>query len=90
MSSPDASSIRVEQITMARFPVCWELRLRALREHPDAFGQSVEGAEKLTLGEASEQFRNWWDGGDNRTFGAFDPSGVPLGMTGVARETRRK
>lgn len=90
MTISDGSSITVARITVERFPACWALRLRALRDHPDAFGQPVEEAKKLTPQEAERQFRTWWDSGDNRTFGVFDARGDVLGMIGVARETRPK
>lgn len=90
MTSGDAHPITVERVTVDRFPRYWALRLRALREHPDAFGQPIEEAEQLPPEGAEAQFRSWWDGGDNRTFGAYAPDGAPLGMIGVARETRAK
>lgn len=90
MNLPDASPITVERIRIEQFPAWWELRLHALRDHPDAFGQPFAEAERLSPNEAEGQFRTGWDGGDNRTFGAFDPGGSPLGMIGVTRETRQK
>jgi len=90
MTTRDTSSVTIERITIDRFPACWQLRLRALRDHPDAFGQPFEEARTLSPNEAEGQFLTRWDSGDNRTFGAFDPDGAPLGMIGVARETRRK
>lgn len=90
MTSRDANWTTVERITIERFPACWELRLRALREHPDAFGQPAGEAERLSLEEAEGQFQTFWDNGDNRTFGAFGPGGVQVGMIGVVREQRQK
>ncbi len=90
MTTHDMPSITVERITIDRFAACWELRLRALRDHPDAFGQPAEEAERLSLEDAEGQFRAWWDNGDNRTFGAFDRSGAQIGMIGVVREKRLK
>ena len=90
MTAPGTDRFTVERITAERFPACWALRLRALRDHPDAFGQPLAEAVKLSAAEALDQFRTRWDDGDNRAFGAFDPDGVPLGMTGVVREPRRK
>ena len=90
MTPGETPAIRIERITIDRFPQCWKLRLRALRDHPDAFGQPVEEAEQLTPEEAMKQFRTRWDGGDNRTFGAYAADGTQLGMIGVVRETRPK
>ncbi len=87
---PDTHSFSVDRITLDQFPACWALRLRALRDHPDAFGQPAEEAEKLSLAEAMEQFQTRWDSGDNRTFGAFASDGSLLGMIGMAREPRPK
>ena len=88
MPADDTDDFTVERITAERFPACWALRLRALREHPDAFGQPIAEAVRLSATEAMDQFRTRWDNGDNRTFGAFDHDGTPLGMIGVVRETR--
>lgn len=90
MIPPDPHSFSVARITLERSPACWALRLRALREHPDAFGQPVAEAAKLSEAEAIDQFQTRWDSGDNRTFGAFDRDGTPLGMIGVVREPRPK
>ncbi len=87
---PDTHSFSVGRITLDQFPACWALRLRALRDHPDAFGQPAEEAEKLSLAEAMEQFRTRWDSGDNRAFAAFANDGSPLGMIGIVREPRPK
>lgn len=88
MLDPGTDQFMIERITADRFPVWWAIRLRALRDHPDAFGQPIDEAMRLSAAEAMDQFRTRWDSGDNRTFGAFDRGGAPLGMTGVVREIR--
>lgn len=88
MTTSHNASFTVERITVERFPACWELRLRALRDHPDAFGQPVDDAETLSVANATDQFHTRWNSGDNRAFGAFAGDGAPLGMIGVVREPR--
>ena len=90
MTTDDLAPVAVRRITIGQFPECWHVRLRALRDHPDAFGQPIEEAEALSPEEAVDQFRSRWDAGDNRTFAAFGPGGEPLGMIGVVREPRQK
>ncbi|HEU0300015.1 MAG TPA: GNAT family N-acetyltransferase, partial [Longimicrobium sp.] len=65
------------------------LRLRGLRETPDAFGSSYEEevdrplemiAERLAGGRANESV----------AYGAFDAAGTLVGIGGLYRETHRK
>lgn len=64
-----------------------ELRLRALREHPDAFGTSYEEAMNLSIEEMAERLK---PSPDAFILGAFDPEGHLVGMVGFYREIGEK
>lgn len=61
-----------------------ELRLKALRDHPDAFGQSYEEAMNLSIEEMAERLK---PSPDAFILGAFDAEGRLMGMVGFYRET---
>jgi RimJ/RimL family protein N-acetyltransferase len=62
------------------------LRLRALREAPDAFISTIEEAEELTEAWFAERLAEPLD--REAVFGAFEPGGAMIGLTGIYRETR--
>ena len=90
MSEPDSARIRIERLTEARIPACWDLRLRALRDHPEAFGQPYDEAVALPLDAAYEVLRTRWSNDDNATFLAVDANDSLAGMIGFLREPRSK
>ncbi len=63
-----------------------ELRLRALREHPEAFFSDVEDEEGLTLADWAARFR---PEGPAATYGAFDGDRL-VGVVTTIRDARRK
>jgi ribosomal protein S18 acetylase RimI-like enzyme len=65
----------------------WALRLRALHEHPEAFGSSPE--EHPPLAAIAEAFEKRWQTDENYVLGAFI-NGNLVGMAGFRRETNRK
>ncbi len=75
---------RIVPITAELFPSCWQLRLRALHDHPDAFGQPYDEAAALSESETRQSFESFWNGRDNLVFGAVADDGTVVGMTGVA------
>ncbi len=81
---------RIVAVTLDLIPHCWDLRLRALRDHPEAFGQPYEEAARLTPDEVRQGFATFWDFEQNRTFAAIDGNGTVVGMTGVAGHYRPK
>jgi RimJ/RimL family protein N-acetyltransferase len=85
-------SFTIGPITPDRFPAWRQLRLRALKDHPDAFGRSYESYAALSFEEASEEFfsRRPGRGPDSETYGAFDADGKILGAAGVFRESGEK
>ncbi len=66
------------------------LRLRALRDHPDAFGASYEEGVARPEQMYVEQLRAAAASPDDRIFGVFDDSGALVGMVGFRRETFAK
>lgn len=89
MSEP-ASPNRIVPITADLFPSCWQLRLRALRDHPEAFGQPYAEAAALSEGEVQHSFASFWDFEDNLVFCAVAEDGTVVGMTGLAGWSRPK
>lgn len=74
----------------ARIPARRELRLRALRDHPEAFGQPYEEAIRVPLEEALDALRTQRSNANNATFLAIDGGDRLVGMTAFVRETRLK
>ncbi len=64
------------------------LRLRGITEHPEAFGASVEEDAALTVEDWARRLEEGLP--DSPTFGAFDASGVLVGMVKVIRHHRVK
>lgn len=67
----------------------WSLRLRALRDEPQAFGSSYEAAEARPQAEKQAQFANSIKGPDNFIVGAFDGETL-VGIMGLYRESGPK
>lgn len=66
----------------------WEVRLRALRDHPEAFGSSYEETRGMAPEDLARRFRaDWVEGG--AMFGAFS-EGRLVGVVGLARSPRAK
>ncbi len=78
--------MEIRQLTPSDAPVYREVRLRALREHAEAFTSSHEEDEKLPLAATEKRLQ---PGGETRFWGAFD-AGVLRGMVGLEREHRVK
>lgn len=81
--------ISIRAITEDDLPQWWEVRLRALREHPEAFG--ADYATSRERGYAYLIERNF--GNDlpvNAIFSAFDPEGSILSTVGVFGNTGKR
>ena len=65
------------------------LRLRALREHPDAFGSSYEAESAAPVEAAAERLRLNAESRDSFTLGAYRGEAL-VGMVGFYQETREK
>lgn len=66
-----------------------ELRLRALKEHPDAFGQSYESQRDTPLDAVQERIRNTEQSQDDFILGLFLDE-APAGMVGFHRDDAEK
>ena len=65
------------------------LRLRALKEHPDAFGSSYEAERAQPLEAVAGRMRRTAESPDDFTLGAYR-EGELVGMVGFFREQREK
>jgi RimJ/RimL family protein N-acetyltransferase len=74
--------VEIRKLTDADAEAYRAVRLRALREHPDAFGRAYEEAQGLD--EMREEFRSQHDGRRSFILGALD--GKLVGIVGCARE----
>lgn len=84
----DITAITYRPFTLDLLDHVWQLRLRALRDHPDAFGEPYESAAAQTPAQIYDRAITMWIGGDNRVFIALTWDLVPIGMLGIRRETR--
>ena len=83
------SDIEIRAITRDEVPQWWELRLRALKDHPEAFGSDYETSRQRGYGFVVD--RNFGpDAGNNVILAAFDPDGTILSTAGVFRETGKR
>lgn len=85
--TPRVSGTAIGPLRAEDIDRCWELRLRALREHPEAFGEPYADAARLSLDEVRSRVTDFWLQGDNRVFVAETADGRFVGMLGVARKT---
>ena len=83
------SSWEIRPLTMADAEVWWGLRLRALREHPEAFGSSFEDALAMPPAQALETARARLAAEASLTLGAWDGERL-VGMVTCVRENGRK
>lgn len=65
------------------------LRLKALSEHPEAFGQSFEEAQRQTIEEIRREIAGWHNAGDF-ALAAFSEGGSISGMVAVGRSKFEK
>jgi ribosomal protein S18 acetylase RimI-like enzyme len=70
--------------------IYWALRLRALREHPDAFGTSHEDVRDRPIASTRQMLREHWESEDRFVLGAFDDAGTLVGMVRLGRENGLK
>ena len=79
----------VQPITEEELPRWWEVRLRGLREHPDAFGADYEKARAEGPGFLVERTFGP-SAGVNALLGAFDDNGAIVATTGVLGHTGKR
>src|SRR4051794_39682003 len=85
---PGGLPLEIRQITDTDAAAWWALRLRALRESPDAFGSTYDEAVGRLLAVAARRALPDPDAPDTFTIGAFAPELV--GFVGFEREEGRK
>ena len=78
----------IRELTETDVPAFWELRLRALRDHPDAFGMSYEEQRDTPLAAIAERFRTSYSTPSSFILGAFADGLV--GMVGCFGERSAK
>ena len=79
--------VAIHMLTEADAPVFRALRLRSLREHPEAFGASLEEEELLPVEHTAEHLRS--SSPDRCILGAF-VAGHLVGYAGFSRHPRPK
>lgn len=85
----DDRQITIRPLEREELDAWWEMRLIALRDHPDAFGSSFEWAK--AQGPAYLVDRDFRDSsGLNRIFVAFDTDGAMLATAGVFRNSGKR
>lgn len=77
--------MEIRRLTPADAPVYRELRLRALREHPDAFTSSYEEEAQRSVEHSVKRLAD----ADTAFWGAWEGSQI-AGMVGLEREARPK
>jgi ribosomal protein S18 acetylase RimI-like enzyme len=82
--------ITVRKAISDDFAAWWEVRKRALGQHPDAFGSTLEDALATSDEDARDRFVNVSIAGDNALFVALDDAGTMVGVTGIYRQSGRK
>lgn len=82
-------SITYRQLTVADAPAYQKLRLRALKEHPEAFGQSYESQRDTPLDDVVERLRSIDRSPDDFILGLFHDAALK-GMVGFRRFPEEK
>ena len=86
MASED---LTVRTLTEEDAEAFWSVRLRALREQPEAYGRSYEEERETPLDEIRGRFRAGWKRPTGFVLGAF-VDGRLVGIAGVVREAPAK
>jgi len=80
--------VEIRPLTAADAEAFWRLRLRALREHPEAFGMAYEDVRDRPLASVAEELADRARRPDSVVLGAFLPE--LAGMVGCFRLEGRK
>lgn len=78
--------MQIRRLEVSDSPVYRELRLRGLREHPEAFTSSFEEESQRSLAETEKRLS---PASETAMWGAF-VEGTLAGVVGMTRETRLK
>ncbi|MGH4120330.1 N-acetyltransferase family protein [Clostridium sp.] len=82
----------IKVLTKVNATQFWDLRLKGLRENPEAFGASYEEELNIPINNLILKFNTEFIGPleDNFILGAFDENNDLVGMIGLRRERRSK
>src|SRR5579859_2951751 len=86
----DRSPPLIRTLTVADASAYREIRLRGLRDEPDAFGTSADEEAARPLDLTIERLRRQEASGEDFTLGAFDGTGALLGIAMFSRFAREK
>lgn len=79
----------IRKLTEAEADAFWTLRLRGLRDQPEAFGSSYEDIVRTPLEKRLERMRQENTKPDNFILGAFEDATL-VGVVGFLRESSHK
>lgn len=80
-----ADRVEIRTLTDSDAELYWSVRLRALREHPDAFGTSYESARTMSIETVVDAFRTRWATDTSFVLGAIDDNNL-VGTVSCFRE----
>src|SRR5688572_8668895 len=78
--------MQIRPLTGEDAAIYWSVRLRMLREHPEAFGSSYEESLERPIEKVAARLNNEGASPDDFVLGAFDEDGNLVGTVGMARE----
>jgi ribosomal protein S18 acetylase RimI-like enzyme len=81
--------VTIRELTDADIEEYWALRLRALREEPEAFGSSYEESRERPVAQVAERLREMRAAGDFM-LGAYNEDGKLVGIVAFVRDTGLK
>lgn len=81
--------MRIRELSESDAETYWVVRLRALREEPEAFGSSYEESKDRPLSVVTERLREVTQD-DNFLLGAFEDSGALVGIVAFVRAPGKK
>ncbi|GCE28893.1 N-acetyltransferase [Dictyobacter alpinus] len=82
--------MNIQLLTPVHAQVYQQLRLRALREVPEAFGSSFEEERDFPLSLVESRLDSAAAHGERFVLGAFDAAGTMVGLVGFFRESHSK
>ena len=85
----DAEAVTIRRLAVPDIDEFWALRLRALRDHPEAYGRSYEETRDTPLAEVRRRFAADWASADAVVVGAF-AGGRLVGIVGLRRHEPRR
>lgn len=81
------SQYSIRLVERADLDAFWQLRLKALLDHPNAFGSDYASSKESG---PSYTERGYFDGGINSLFAAFSPGGELIGQAGTFAEVGKR